>query len=75
MDKKGGNSSDGIASTRNKRQKVDNSFDESQDTGIQHREVYTNECAVCFGLHEDDPDPAEWVQRTNEDCNVWTESC
>ena len=68
---KRGNSSDGIASTRSKRQKVDNGFDESQDTGIQHREVSTNECAVCFGLHEDDPDPAEWIQCTNEDCKVW----
>ena len=25
-----------------------------------------------FGLHEDDPDPAEWIQRTNEDCNMWS---
>ena len=69
---KRGNSSNGMASTRSKRQRVDNSFDESQDTGIQHREVSTNECAVCFGLYEDDPDPAEWIQCTNEDCKVWS---
>ena len=61
-----------IAGTRSKRQRVGNSVEESQDTGIQHREVSTNECTVCFGLYEDDPDPAEWIQCTNEDCKVWS---
>ena len=61
-----------IAGTRSKRQRVGNSVEESQDTGIQHREVSTNECVVCFGLYEDDPDSAEWIQCTNEDCMVWS---
>ena len=30
----------------------------------------TNECVVCFGLYEDDLDPAEWIQCTNEDYKV-----
>ena len=69
---KRGNSSDESASTTSKRQRVDSSFDESQDTGIQHREVSTNECAACFGLYEDDPEPAEWIRCTNEECQVWS---
>ena len=69
---KRGNSSDGIASTRSKQQRVDNSFDESQDTGIQHWEVSTNECGVHFGLYKDDPVTAEWIQCANEDCKVWS---
>ena len=62
----------GIGGIRSKRQRVDNSVEESQDTGIQHREVSTNECVVCFGLYEDDPDPAEWIQCTNKDGKVWS---
>ena len=61
-----------MVSTRSKRQRVDNSFDESQDTEIQYREISTNECAACFGLYEDDPDPVEWIQCTNKDCKVWS---
>ena len=43
-----------------------------QDTGIQHWEVSTNECAVGFGLYEDDSDTAEWIQCANEDYKVWS---
>lgn len=68
---KRGNSLDKSSST-SKRKRVDSSFDESQDTGIQHREVSTNECAVCFGLYEDDPEPTEWIKCMNEDCQVWS---
>jgi len=68
---KRGNSSDRSSST-SKRPRVDSTFDESQDTGIQHREVSTNECAACFGLYEDDPEPTEWIKCTNEDCQVWS---
>ena len=69
---KRGNSSDKSSSATNKRPRVDSTFDESQDTGIQHREVSTNECAACFGLYEDDPEPTEWIRCTNEDCQVWS---
>jgi len=45
---------------------------DSPETGIQHRELSENECAVCFGLHEEDSEPVEWLKCTNEDCNVWS---
>jgi len=45
---------------------------DSPETGIQHRELSENECTVCFGLYEEDPEPVEWLKCTNEDCNVWS---
>ena len=47
------------------------------DIGLRGREVSSNECAACFGLHEEDVDPdsgditREWIQCTDEDCGVW----
>ena len=45
---------------------------DSPETGIQHHELSENECAICFGLHEEDPEPVEWLKCTNEDGNVWS---
>ena len=46
--------------------------DNCPESGIQHREISEDECAVCFGLHEEDPEQVEWLRCTNEDCNVWS---
>ena len=45
---------------------------DSPETGIQHCELSENKRAVCFGLHEEDPEPVEWLKCTNEQCNVWS---
>ena len=55
-----------------KRQKVN-----QEGTGLQRHEISLNECAVCFGLYEEDIDDttgtttAEWIQCTNKECSVW----
>ena len=42
------------------------------------REVSSNECAVCFGLYDEDVDPdsgdmtQDWIQCTDKNCGVWT---
>ncbi len=47
------------------------------DTGLQSREVSSNECAVCFGLYDEDVNSetgelmSDWIQCTSEDCGVW----
>ena len=44
-------------------------------TGIQSHEISSNECAVCFGTHEDDIDESEepicWAQCTSPECSKW----
>jgi len=45
---------------------------DSPETGIQHCELSENECAFCFGVLEEDPEPVEWLKCTNEQCNVWS---
>ena len=47
------------------------------DMGLQRREVSSNECAVCFGLYDEDVNSetgdlmSDWIQCTNNDCAVW----
>ena len=49
-----------------------------ESDGLQSREISLNECAVCFGLYEEDFDEvighvtAEWIQCTNSNCSVWS---
>ena len=50
---------------------------DSCDSGLQRQEVSSNECAICFGLYDEDIDPEtgdlanDWIQCTNENCSVW----
>ena len=50
------------------------------ERGLQSHEISSNECAVCFGVYEDDLDSdtgeptCEWLQCTAEDCGVWGHS-
>ena len=48
--------------SRSKRQRLDRGEDESQDTGVQHHEIWRDECAACFGLYEDDANLMEWIE-------------
>ena len=46
------------------------------ETGLQHSEILSNECAVCLGHFEDDIVEGElkkeWIQCTNlEACGKW----
>ena len=50
------------------------------ETGLHGHDISSNECAVCFGVYEDDLDSdtgeptCEWLQCTAEDCGVWAHS-
>jgi len=44
---------------------------DDDEYGVQNREISNNECAVCFGLYQDDLSTTEkwmreWVECTNE---------
>ena len=47
------------------------------NTGLQRQEVSSNECAICFGLYDEDLDSetedlmSDWIQCTNDGCGVW----
>ena len=46
------------------------------ESGVQSNEISNNECALCFGLYEDDLSMTgklerEWVQCTNTTCGKW----
>ena len=47
------------------------------ECGLQTNEISSNECAVCFGLYDEDLDPktnqptCDWIQCTNKNCAVW----
>ena len=45
------------------------------DVGLQEAEISSGECAVCFGLYEDDLIDGqlvlEWIQCTDTDCWKW----
>ena len=62
----------GISSSGNSKKKKS----VSESGGLQRREVSSNECAACFGLHEEDIDldsgdvMREWIQCTEEDCSA-----
>ena len=48
----------------------------ADEEGIQSHEISSNECAVCFGLYQDDLSSTgklltEWVQCTNKSCMKW----
>ena len=53
-------------------QRATQQIPDSPETSIQHRELSENECAICFGLYEEVPEPVEWVKCTNEQCNIWS---
>ena len=49
---------------------------ESTESGVQSNEISSNECALCFGLYEEDLSMTgklerEWVQCTNATCGKW----
>lgn len=49
------------------------------EDGIQNNEISTDECAVCFGLYQDDLSTTgkllrEWVECTNGGCKKWMHS-
>ena len=49
---------------------------ESPIDGVQTKEIRNDECAVCFGLYEDDLSPTgklekDWLQCTNDECMKW----
>ena len=49
---------------------------EPMESGVQSNEISNNECALCFGLYEDDLSMTgilerEWVQCTNTTCGKW----
>ena len=46
------------------------------EDGVQSCEISNNECAVCFGLYQDDLSSTgkllnEWVECTNAGCKKW----
>ena len=46
------------------------------EDGVQSHEISNNECAVCFGLYQDDLSSTgklltEWVECTNAGCKKW----
>ena len=52
---------------------------EPSKNGLQSHEISNNECALCFGLYEDDLSPTgrlerEWVQCTRMTCMKWMHS-
>ena len=54
-----------------------NKSKKSKEDGLQHNEISQNECAACFGTHEEDLNKAgeliaEWIQCTNKNCGVWS---
>ena len=58
---------------------IDVSDAEPTESGLQDNEISNSECAVCFGLYEDDLSMTgklerEWVQCTNELCGKWMHS-
>ena len=49
---------------------------ESTESGVQSNEISSNECALCFGLYEEDLSMTgklerEWVQCINATCGKW----
>ena len=49
------------------------------ESGVQSTEISNDECALCFGLYEDDLSTTgklerEWVQCTNVSCGKWMHS-
>ena len=49
---------------------------EMSTEGIQSREISSNECAVCFGVYDDDlgqdgKPVRDWIQCTYPDCSKW----
>ena len=52
---------------------------DDDEYGVQNREISNNECAVCFGLYQDDLSTTgklmrEWVECTNQRCKKWMHS-
>ena len=57
----------------------DSEVEDEDQYGVQDKEISSNECAVCFGLYQDDLSSAgklmrEWVECTNERCKKWMHS-
>ena len=57
----------------------DSEVEDKDQYGVQDKEISSNECAVCFGLYQDDLSSAgklmrEWVECTNERCKKWMHS-
>ena len=57
----------------------DSEVDADEEYGVQNREISSNECAICFGLYQDDLSTTgklmrEWVECTNERCKKWMHS-
>lgn len=49
---------------------------EQSESGLQNHEISNDECALCFGLYEDDFSSTgklqrEWVQCTRMTCKKW----
>jgi len=49
----------------------DSEVDADEEYGVQNREISSNECAICFGLYQDDLSTTgklmrEWIECTNE---------
>jgi len=59
----------GVTTSTSKRQHV--TTDDTEEEGLQHREISQYECAACFGHWEED-DADEWMQCTNSACGVWS---
>ena len=57
----------------------DSEVDADKEYGVQNREISSTECAICFGLYQDDLFTTgklmrEWVECTNERCKKWMHS-
>jgi len=57
-------------STSNNTARPQNSCD-SDEKGLQHREISQNECAACFGQWDED-ESDEWIKCINKECSVWS---
>jgi len=54
----------------------DSEVDADEEYVVQNREISSNECAICFGLYQNDLSTTgklmrEWVECTNERCKKW----
>ena len=61
---------------KNTLRQQDDSLSDSTEDGVQGNEILSDECAICFGLYEDDLSTTgklekDWVQCTNHTCQKW----
>ena len=57
----------------------DSEIEDEDQYSVQDKDISSNECAICFGLYQDDLSSAgnlmrEWVECTNEWCKKWMHS-